>query len=193
MNMKKTLAALALVLVGGTASAAVVNSSYGDIDGYAQTNGFAGTITDTYLGGAQSWSQNVAFSGTIKSATIEVGYAALGFYSPAGVPRLFLDGQLVGSLKDMDACDGSAAPGVVDCGLGNYTTQLLTISNLDTLKDGIGNFTIETYYGDGWVLDYSKLTLITAEVPEPSSVALLGLGVFGVVASRRKAAKGKKA
>lgn len=187
-NTKKVLAALAFLFAGSNVSAAIIfTSTYGDVDGYAQTGGYTGTITDTYVGGSQSWKQTLIVSGVIKSATIEVGYAALGYYPPAVVPRLFVDGKLVGNLKDMDGCDGSAAPGVSGCGLTNYTTQLLSISDFSTFTDGIANIMIETSSGDSWILDYSKLT-VTA-VPEPSSVALLGLGLFGFAAARRKSVK----
>lgn len=188
LTSKKAFAALAILFAASTASATVVTSLYGDIDGYAQENAYTGTFTDKYVNGSQSWTQSFAATGTITSASVELGYAALGFYSPAGVPRLFLDGSLVGSLKDMDACDGSAAPGVSSCGLNNYTIQLTSISDLATLADGKANFMIETSSGDGWVLDYSKLTVTTADaaVPEPSSIALLGLGLLGFTAARRK-------
>ena len=192
-NTKKALAAMAFLFVGSTASAAVVTYLQGDVDGAATSTGYAGTITDKEVTGLQSWTQSFTVPGTITSATIEVANAALGYNPPAGVPRLFLDNVLVDALKDMDECDGSAAPGVLGCTTDNYTSQLLSISNFSSFNDGISNFTIDTSSGDVWVLDFSELSITTVEVPKPSSVALLGPGLLGFATSRRKSGFSKSA
>lgn len=187
--LKQVAVSTAAMLAMGAASADVV-SLYGDIDGASDFAGFAGTITDTGLGGQQSWTQTFAAPSSIASATIEVGFAALGFYSPNGVPRLFIDGILVGNLTDMDACDGSAAPGVVSCGYDNYKIDVLSISSLASLADGSANVFIETYGGDGWLLDYSKITIVEGgTVPEPNGALLAGIALLGAgVAAKRKRA-----
>lgn len=186
LKLLKTAAALALCGMASVASAGVVTSLYGDIDGYGQTSGHTGTITDKVVYGDQSWTQSFGPLSGILSATVQIGHAALGYFPPRGGPRLYLDNVFVGSLTDMDRCDGSAAPGVSGCGLANYTFDLLSIGALGRLTDGIANFRIDTGSGDGWVLDYSKLTITTRDVPEPGVLMLMAIGLVGVGAARYK-------
>ncbi|MCC6219504.1 MAG: PEP-CTERM sorting domain-containing protein [Aquabacterium sp.] len=189
--LKKSAVALALCGLAGASSAGVIVSTYGDLDGFGQQTGFAGTITDRAHTGSQSWSQSFGPLSGIVSATIKIGHAALGFYPPNGVPRLFLDSILVGNLTDMDACDGSAAPGVVDCGIGNYKVDLLTVTSIASLADGVANFRIETGSGDAWVLDYSQLTITTRDVPEPGTLMLIAAGFVGAGVARYRKQQGK--
>jgi hypothetical protein len=62
--------------------------------------------------------------------------------------------------------------------------NIFDLMGLNIPFDGVSEITINAFVLDGWVLDYSELTLIT--VPEPSILSLLGLGLLGFGVSRRR-------
>jgi len=185
MKFKFFKAALVSVIlsISGLANAGLIIDLYGDEDGSYLFDGGAEGLTDKVLSGNQSWIQNFVLDGTILSAKIEVGTGALGYF---GVPTLWIDGISIGLLTDTDACDGSAAPGYSSCTFDNYAIDILDILTLGTLNDGIANISITTGSGDGWFLDYSKITIVTDsnDVPEPSTLAIFALGMIGLATRR---------
>lgn len=82
------------------------------------------------------------------------------------------------------------------CGASSVTEDIaLNAAALADLKaDGLINIAISSNGGDFYFDKASLVANVTrGTVPEPTTVALLGLGLLGVVASRRKSVKSKNA
>lgn len=181
-QMRKVLLfTLSFLLIGMVSAAPTLTSIIGDKDGFGLgvTDGQAfsydlvgsgdGDGTDVWMWGDKSWVHTLDLSqldGSITSASLEVFHGGDGLYSASEV---FINDVFVGYLSDAENPGNIALLDIID-----LTPYISLIGNSNIL-------TIEvSYSGDGWVLDYSELTVNSSVVPAPGASILVGIGLLTV-------------
>ena len=187
MKMAHLSVVAATLAVTLSTSAFAVESQIGDQDGFGigvmDGEGFDwsdvgagdGDGTDVWQHNTQSYVFSYSLPAGALTASLEVFTGGQGL---GGLTSVFINSQLVGTLTDGDDVGPSY----------NYawknTFDLTPYIGLLTGSDTLSFQTVQS--GDGWVLDYAKLT-VTA-VPEPTSYAMVlaGLAAVGAFARRRR-------
>ena len=185
--MKKTILAVAVAVglaMGASAHAElVVNGGFetGDLTGWTNTGNFTGVDTSAntgtyaaYLGTTSGLGHLFQTISTIAGTLYDFSFA---YASDGGTPNAFtasFDGNTLFSTTN-DPVHGYQ----------NYNFAVVASTNSTVIDFGERN--------DPSYLHLDDVSVNASAVPEPETLALLGLGLLGVAASRRKSAKSNNA
>lgn len=185
-------AILLAAFAAGTAGAVTIEDLVGDEDGFGigvlEDEGVdylaVGPVdeqeTDVWRYGNHSVTHSYASPvEVLASATLEIFHGGVGFRQQLG--QVYFDGVLLGSM----ALGDDVGPEY------NYAKKdVFDLSSVLGLIDGSNVISFELYSGDGWVLDYSKLTIETVNsaptpAPLPAGLPLLA-GALGLMVLRAR-------
>lgn len=139
------------------------------------------------------WAFNLKSGSTITSATVNGTPVASGVDFTSPTKNFFGTG---GNVFELIFNYSNSNPGQIS--IGNTSTydlvgNSLTANSFNTSTDGIFSAVHVQGFGNGKSGLFGGTTTNPGgggnSVPEPTSIALLGLGLFGIAAARRKAAK----
>ena len=135
-----------------------------DPDMYSGNPGFAGRYLDTFTGGTSATTYSILFANDTDSAG---AYWEFNTSSPAATFSAYLNNVLVESFdyNNVNCCS---------------STEFIGFSSIIFDEIRVSNITATNFIMD--TLHFSP----ASAVPEPGSLALLGLGLGGLIFSRRK-------